>query len=775
VEKVNVRRDASRNPIFDVMFRLHNFEAPGGGIQEMEIRGLKLSTYNFDPHTSIFDLNFGCGESGGKLLFTIDYCTALFKAETIERIIKYFRKIVEAVQEKESLAKKLADIEIISRQEKLQVLYDFNHTKTEYPKDKTIHDLFEEQVERTPDHVALVGVHKTHEKHEKNYNMSHLSYMSYMSYKELNEKSHRLAIKLKEKGIKSGTIAAIMVNRTIRMMAGLLGILKAGGAYLPLDPEYPEARINYILANSASKFLLTDKNHEGHKGIRWKGEKIFLEEQLSNCSLKPGTSNRQPAASLAYVIYTSGSTGNPKGVVIGHQNAVNFIKGMTSTIDFSPGKTILALTTISFDIFFLETLLPITCGLKVVIADETQQKDPQLLTGVIIGNKIDMLQFTPSRLKLLLNFQDDLQCLQGIKELIVGGEAFPGHLFEQVRERFRGKIYNVYGPTETTIWSTVKDLSGIRPDALTIGSPIANTQIYIVDKHNRIQPLGVPGQLVIGGDGVASGYLNNPELTGEKFIFNRHYRSYRSYRSYILYQTGDLARWLPGGEIEFLGRLDHQVKIRGFRIEPEEIEEQLMGHEGIKEAVVIAKTVKDGDNYLAAYFVPVFPGKEKEVDVSQLRDYLSRQLPHYMIPSYFISLEKVPLTPNGKINRSALPEPDQSRPQLSTTYTAPKTGEEKIVAQLWKEVLQVDNVGIYDNFFDLGGNSMKLIQLSNKLKEILEKDIPVITIFRFPTIESLLQYLGQAETQGSMTDEQIDRAMGDLEDTLGLLIGTDGE
>jgi acyl carrier protein len=242
-----------------------------------------------------------------------------------------------------------------------------------------------------------------------------------------------------------------------------------------------------------------------------------------------------------------------------------------------------------------------------------------------------------------------------------------------------------------------------------------------------------------------------------------------------IYRTGDLARWLPSGEIEFLGRLDHQVKIRGFRIELEEIEEQLMGHEGIKEAVVIAKTVKNSDNYLAAYIVPEFPGKEKEVDVSQLRDYLSRQLPHYMIPSYFISLEKIPLTPNGKINRSALPGPDQSRPQLSTTYTEPKTDEEKIVAQFWKEVLKVDNVGIYDNFFDLGGNSMKLIQLSSKLKETLEKDIPVITIFRYPTIDSLLQYMGQGNAVSSMTDGQIDEAVGDLQETMGLLVGMDGD
>jgi polyketide synthase PksJ len=833
VEKVKPRRDASRNPIFDVMFRLHNFEAPGGGIKEMEIRGLKLSAYHFDPHSSIFDLNFGCGESGDKLLFTVDYCTALFKVETIERMITYFRKIVEAVQGKENLAKKLSDIEMISRQEKLRVLYDFNHTKTEYPKDKTIHELFAEQAERTPDYVALVGSCEALRIHENNHNMSH------MSYKELNKNSHRLSVKLREKGVKPGAIAAIMVNRTIRMIVGFLGILKAGGTYLPLDPEYPGKRINYILENSNAEVLVTTpqlqvkvEENASQPGLPLQIIHIHTDPTFapgpSFSTLTSTSTCRVSPANPAYIIYTSGSTGNPKGVVIRHKNAVNFIKGMTSRIDFSPGKTILALTTISFDIFFLETLLPITRGLKVVMADENQQKDPALLEQLILKNQVNMVQFTPSRLQLLLNLRGNLQGLAGVEELMVGGEAFPSLLLEKVKEHFQGKIYNMYGPTETTIWSAVKELTYTLPAEITIGTPIANTRVYIVDRNNHPKPLGVSGELLIGGDGTALGYLNNVELTAEKFDLRRsgvtlfegtrglaplsilavhspqpaaalieleetdkdhmqscHHASIPSRLhpntpiphspSSPIYRTGDLARWLPTGEIEFLGRLDHQVKIRGFRIELEEIEEQLMDHEGIKEAVVTAKTVNDGDNYLVAYIVPEFPGKEKEFEVSHLRDYLSRQLPPYMIPSYFISLEKIPLTPNGKINRSALPVPDQSRPQLSTTYTEPKTDEEKIVAQLWKGVLNVDNVGIYDNFFDLGGNSMKLIQLSSKLKETIEKDVPVITLFRYPTIDSLLQYLGTGNTVTGMTDGQIDEAVGDLEETMGLLIGTDGE
>ncbi|MCP5052601.1 MAG: amino acid adenylation domain-containing protein, partial [bacterium] len=278
---------------------------------------------------------------------------------------------------------------------------------------------------------------------------------------------------------------------------------------------------------------------------------------------------------LAYVIFTSGSTGKPKGVMIRHRNAVNFFKGMTDKIDFSPGKTILALTTVSFDIFLLETLLPVTRGLKVVIADENEQKDPRLLANAIISHRVEMLQMTPSRLQLLLSLQENLHCLAGVTQLMVGGEVFPVRLFQQVKDNFSGKIYNLYGPTETTVWSTVKDLSNGQPGEITIGKPIANTRIYIVNGDMRLQPVGVPGELLIGGDGVAEGYLYNPSLTDEKFIASPFNNGER------LYRTGDLARRLPGGELEFLGRTDQQVKIRGFRIQLEEIEEQLVKHRDI--------------------------------------------------------------------------------------------------------------------------------------------------------------------------------------------------
>jgi amino acid adenylation domain-containing protein len=495
------------------------------------------------------------------------------------------------------------------------------------------------------------------------------------------------------------------------------------------------------MGKSRTGILLTQGNLlANYKETIFGGEIIdILDEELYLAAETGEPGSGGSPGDPAYVIYTSGSTGNPKGVKVRHQNVVNFIKGMTADIPFSPMKTILALTTVSFDIFLLETLLPVTCGLKVVIADENEQKDPQLLANAIIKHQVEMLQMTPSRLQLLLSLQNDLRCLAGVKELLVGGEAFPPRLFQKVKDNFSGKIYNLYGPTETTVWSAVKDLSNSHPGEVTIGKPIANTRLYVVDSKNRLQPVGVPGELLIGGDGVAEGYLYNQLLTEKKFIaspFNDEER---------LYRTGDLARWLPNGELQFLGRMDQQVKIRGFRIQLEEIEEQLVKHPDIKEAVVIARENKNRDKFLAAYFVPRAANKETEPDIEALTANLSQQLPHYMIPSHFVSLERIPLTPNGKIDRKSLPEPDESRLKPVAVYMAPTTEVEKIIADTWKQELGLEKVGINDNFFSLGATSLQLVKVNHRLKENLGRNIPMVAQFRYRTIAAFTRYLEQAE------------------------------
>ncbi|NIM12686.1 MAG: amino acid adenylation domain-containing protein, partial [Candidatus Aminicenantes bacterium] len=477
------------------------------------------------------------------------------------------------------------------------------------------------------------------------------------------------------------------------------------------------------------------------------------------------------SANLAYVIYTSGSTGRPKGVAVKHRNVSNFITAMAEKIDFSPGKTILALTTISFDISVLEILVPLVRGLTVVAADETQQTDTLLLNRLIKTHGVDMLQMTPSRLKLLLQDPETTRYLNGISELIVGGEAFPQDLYETVRKKFKGrfKIYNAYGPTETTVWSTLSVLSS-DSESLTIGNPILNTEIYIVDRDYNLVPQGVAGELCIGGEGAAGGYINNPELTAEKFDHDlwdfQDYRDEKKKEDYQkffggsrgtilqksspgprrLYKTGDLARWLPDGEIQFLGRVDHQVKIRGFRIEPGEIEQHLANHEAIKEAVVIAREDNNNDGYLCAYIVPNTPEVFETASSysRELKEHLSRQLPGYMIPFLFVLLEAIPLTTSGKINRQALPALEIS---VGDHYVPPRNPMEEKLVEIWADILPVDSlsVGIDTSFFELGGHSLKATLLLSKIHETFQVRIPMPELFKKPSIRGLAEYIGSAE------------------------------
>jgi amino acid adenylation domain-containing protein len=799
VEKVEARRDAGRNPLFDIMFILHNYEMAASGKKELEIENLKLRKYEYETSTSRFDITFNGLELNHTLVFTVEYCTKLFKEETIERFIGYFKKIVFSLGN--SVERKLADINIIDDDEKNRLLYTFNNTAAAYPKDRNLQQLFAEQAGKTPDHIALVGVH------EQNNNMSHeshRSYKSYLSYKELNEKSHQLAVNLKEKGVKPGVIVGVLVERTPRMTTALLAILTAGGTYLPLDPEYPPERLKYILEKSSTSILLTQSNLiDNSKEMMPHGEIIDILDHKMYLTGKKTVQlkNEVSPADPVYVIYTSGSTGNPKGVMVQHQNVVNFIIGMVSIIDFSPGKVILSVTTIAFDIFFLEALLPLTCGMQVVMAGEKEQKDPGLLEKAILKHQVDMIQFTPSRLQLLLNQGNNLQGLARVKELMVGGEAFPAPLLGKIQEHFQGKIYNMYGPTETTVWSAVKDLTHAAPTNITIGTPIANTRVYILNRNKHPQPPGINGELWIGGDGVASGYLNNVELTAEKFdrdLWNylhydkkkkipgnhsyyrsyRSHKSYKSYKSYPLYKTGDLARWLSNGEIEFLGRLDYQVKIRGFRVDVEEIEEQLLRHERIKEAVVVMKTGASGEKFLCAYMILHSTDLPGALNIPELREMLSEKLPHYMLPAYFVPLEEMPITSNGKINRKALPEPEISRSHLEAqgTFIAPGTDREKIIANIWKEILHLEEIGIHDNFFDLGGNSMHVIQLNWKLKENFGKEIPIELMFRNLSINFIDRYLVESAPEDrAEKDEKQKEAMDNeretFKDTIGKLTG----
>ncbi len=541
VQKLDLSRNMSRNPLFDTMFVLHNYDHA-----ELAIEGLTFAPYPFENGISKFDITFSAEEWDGKIGFIVEYCTKLFKRETIERLSSHYLNILKQIIDNVDV--KLADIELLlSSEEKHKILVEFNNTKVEYSREKTLHELFEEQVAKTPENVAVVFEEKE------------------LTYQELNAKANQLARGLRLKGVKPEIIVGIMVERSLEMMVGILAVLKSGGAYLPIDPDYPSDRIRYVLEDSGAQILLTEQKFIGGlsnlqiEAIRIDEENVFQGE-TANLTLVGVPKD------LVYIIYTSGSTGKPKGVMIEHRSVNNFIKGITEKIEFTAYRSILALTTISFDISGLETLLPLTQGLRVVIANDEHQKDTKALNMVIMKNNIDMLQMTPSRMRMLLNDDQSVSCLKNIQVIMVGGEALPQSLLEEIKGVTDARIYNMYGPTETTIWSTVKDLTESKE--VTIGQPIANTGIYIVGPANQQQPIGVLGELCITGDGLARGYWNRPELTAEKFVPNPFYdQNDLSVCGKRMYRTGDLARWLSDGEIEFAGRIDQQVKIRGHRIE----------------------------------------------------------------------------------------------------------------------------------------------------------------------------------------------------------------
>ncbi|HLP59353.1 MAG TPA: amino acid adenylation domain-containing protein, partial [Candidatus Deferrimicrobium sp.] len=648
--------------------------------------------------------------------------------ETLKRFVSPFFSQVDrpATVEQEPVD---MSHEELSHEERKQILEDFNNTGAGYPKYETVHRVFEVQVEKTPDRIALTYEDKQ------------------MTYRELNERSNLLAAELWAHGVKAGDIVGLMVERSLEMLTALWAILKVGGAYLPIGDENPPERVQFMLEDSRVEIILGD-SVQGTSGYKRK----FLDINAITYSNHDG-SNLQPistAGDLAYVIYTSGTTGIPKGVMIENRSLINFIKGMTDIIDFNESSLILSLITISFDIFFLETLLPLTRGSRVVIGNKKSQADVTAAGKLLKKENITTFQCTPTMLQRIAADEEAVTGLRQLKYLLVGGEIFREALYENIQSKTNGKIFNLYGPTETTVWSTAKHISGT--DSLNIGKPIANTRIYILNERDELCPIGMSGELCIGGDGVARGYLNNPELTAERFKFNM---SYRSYKTYIFYKTGDMARWLPDGDIEFLGRRDQQIKINGIRIELAEIENILLRHEDIDEAVVISKEKSPGNFVLCAYLV-----SQKRLWETEIRTYLSGKVPTYMIPTQFVHLEKIPLTPSGKIDRKLLTAVNIA---ANETYTAPRNELERKIKEIWETNLGIENIGIKDNFFSIGGDSIKSIGLVNTLNREFAANLKIRDLFQNETIEKLAEKIGQPETGAPPSSTQYDQALQELE------------
>jgi amino acid adenylation domain-containing protein len=658
---------------------------------------------------------------------TFDYNLGAFDDAEIERIIARVECLLGEVLERPAVP--IRDLNLMPEDERHKILFEFNDTAVSYPFDKTIVDLFEEQVEKTPHNVAVVFENQQ------------------LTYQELNSRANQLAHHLQTLGVKPEVLVGICVERSLDMVIGLLGILKAGGAYVPLDPNYPPERLAFMLADSQVQVLLTLQPFIERHSSPIKDRFICLDtdwKMFSNAGTSNPVSCVQPD-NLAYVIYTSGSTGKPKGVMISHHSVVNFLSAMRQSPGLTEQDILLAVTTISFDIAVLELYLPLLVGAKVVLVSREIASDGLQLLKRLNNSGATVMQATPATWRMLLTAGEKDHF--SLKSLI-GGEALPRQLAHQLLEK-GAEVWNLYGPTETTVWSACypvakAPLTGLTCDTESIGGPIANTQIYILDQHHHPVPMGVAGELYISGVGLARGYLNRPELTEEKFIPNPFINvelESDNPKSTRLYKTGDLARYFPDGKIEYLGRIDHQVKMRGFRIELGEIEAVLIQHPHVMETAVIIQEEGCLNKRLVAYFVSNLT--LALIPSYILRDFLKEKLPDYMLPSFFIELEALPLTPNGKVDRRALVQLSINSCQLpEETFVAPRTPEEELLAGIWAEILDVEQVGIHDNFFELGGHSLLATQVMSRIRDTFSCELPLRHLFESPTVSSLVAKIG---------------------------------
>ncbi|UCH93376.1 MAG: amino acid adenylation domain-containing protein, partial [Candidatus Aminicenantes bacterium] len=717
VERLEAKkRNPGYNPLFDVMFNMQNPDIPA-----IVIPGLKVLPYKYENQTSKFDMTLTAVETNETLLFNIEYCTRLFKKETIERFTRYFRNIISGIPPDGK--KKLSDIEIIPGEEKKQILVDFNRTGAAYPKDKLIHELFEEQVEGTPDHAAVISRRWKSD--------SDL----YVTYGELKRKCHQLVRRLKDKGLRPLSIVGIIGDRSPEMTAGILAILKCGGTYLPIDADYPDKRREYMLKDCAVDILLLQSQHPSRDDFNQPIIHLEWEPGAGVEAMGGGDHWRTiiNAASPAYIMYTSGTSGQPKGVVVTHRNVVRLVKN-TNYVPLTGNTRILQTGAQVFDASTFEIWGSLLNGGQLVLTTKEIILDAHQLANAVKEMKVNTLWLTSPLFNQLLH--QNIEIFSTLSYLLVGGDILsPAHINRLRGEFPKLKIINGYGPTENTTFSTTYLIEKEFKQDIPIGSPINNSTAYIVDKNNHLQPIGIWGELYVGGDGVSLGYINNPELTTEKFI----YRSYRSYKTYIskkIYRTGDISRWLPDGNIQFAGRSDQQVKVRGFRIEPGEIEKHLLKANDIKEAVVIAVPGENKDKNLCAYIV-----SNREILAAELRNYLSGQLPDYMIPNYFVRLEKIPLTPNGKIDRKALPGPEPAKSREK--YTPPRNRLEEKLQDIWSNILNIEknSIGIDTGFFELGGHSLKASILAANIHKELNIKISPTVIFKTPRIRGLAKYI----------------------------------
>ncbi len=717
VEVINPERDASQNPLFQVMFLYQN-----EFLKDHQLPGLVLSLQDVNGRTAKFDLTLFMTETVEGLKAVFEYSTDLFDAATIVRLAGHFQSLLESVAADPD--RRLSEINILTPIENEQLLGAWTRTGTNYPRDACVHELFQKQVDATPDAIALVSENER------------------LTYRELNRRANKVASYLRSLGVGPDCLVGLSVERSIEMMVGILGILKAGGAYVPLDPRYPKDRLAFMLNDTAASVLLTQQRLLSALP-ETRARVICLDTELPEIAgaSEENVINIMTPDHLAYVMYTSGSTGIPKGVCVPHRGVVRLVKN-TNYLTFSESDVFLQFAPLAFDASTLEIWGPLLNGGRLVVFSG-QLSSLEDLKAVIEKEGVTTLWLTAGLFHQIV--EDNIQALKSVKRLLAGGDILsPSHVRKTLEALPDCQVINGYGPTESTTFSTCYSVPRGREikDTVPIGRPISNTQIYILDPHMNPVPIGIPGELYVGGDGLARCYLNAPDLTAQKFIPH----PFSKEPGARLYRTGDLGRWLHDGTIEFLGRIDHQVKIRGFRVEPGEIEAVLGKHPAIRENLILPRDDSFGNKRLVAYFVPrSLPGPS----AGELRNFLSDQIPEYMMPSAFVSMESFPLTPNGKVNRRALPAPEQRGPELQESYVAPRNETETQLARMWSEVLGIQRIGVKDNFFELGGHSLLAVRLITMIKKGLNQYLPLTALFKAPTIEQLVRLLDRNEAASS--------------------------
>jgi len=722
VEELQPERALNRTPLVQVTFVFESNVTPA-----LVLPGLQARPELIDTRTAKFDLTLIVTELADGLRVQAEYSADLFDPVTMDRLLGHYGTLLEGIVANPD--GRIQELPLLTEADHKQLLEQWNDTRQEFPMDVLLHGLFEDQVQRTPDAVAVIFEDRT------------------LTYRELNQRANQLARHLRKLGIGPDVLVGLFLERSLEMVVGLFGVLKAGGAYVPLDPGYPAERLAFMMEDAVIPVLLTQadlvdavpKSSAKVLALDRDWPSIALE---GNRNLSAGTT----AANVAYVIYTSGSTGRPKGAAIPHRAICNHMLWMQRVYPLTTVDSVLQKTPFSFDASVWEFYAALLVGGRLVMARPGGHRDGGYLARTIQDHNITTLRLVPSLLRVLLEEPEFENC-KSLRRVFCGGEA----LAVVLQESFftccpTASLHNMYGPTEAAIvstsWTCRRD-GGL--STVPIGCPVDNAQTYVVDRHFQLVPRGVMGELLIGGVGLARGYVNRPALTAEKFVPD----PFGQESGGRLYRSGDLARYLPNGTIEYLGRIDHQVKIRGFRIELGEIEAVLQQHAAVREAVVVAREEAPGANRLVAYLVSE---QKPAPTVSELRSFMLKSLPEYMVPAVFVLLEALPLTPNGKVDRRALPAPSEDRPEVEDRYVGPRNSTEEVLAGIWSEVLRVARVGVEDNFFELGGHSLLATQIISRIRDHFRVELPLRVFFERPTVAGLAE----------IVDRQAGRPAGDL-------------